>query len=52
MIPSHIAEDLLLGMWDLLQQFERVPRRLIWDHEAGSGRGTRQVAGVEQSMGS
>ena len=52
MIPSRHTEDLLLGMWDLLQQFERVPRRLIWDNEAGIGRGKKRAVGVEQFMGS
>lgn len=52
MIPSRHTEDLLLDMWDLLQQFERVPRRLIWDNEAGIGRGKKRAVGVEQFMGS
>ncbi|WP_168201976.1 IS21 family transposase [Glutamicibacter sp. ZJUTW] len=52
MIPSRHTEDLLLGMWDLLQQFERVPRRLIWDNETGIGRGGKRAVGVEQFMGS
>jgi len=39
MIPSRRSEDLLLGMWCLLQRLGRVPRRLIWDNEAGIGRG-------------
>ena len=39
MIPTRHTEDLLLGMWELLQQLGRVPRRLIWDNESGIGRG-------------
>jgi len=39
MIPSRRSEDLLLGMWCLLQQLGGVPRRLIWDNETGIGRG-------------
>jgi len=39
MIPSRRTEDLLLGMWRLLQRLGRVPRRLIWDNETGIGRG-------------
>lgn len=31
MIPSKATEDLLVGMWQLLQQLGRVPRRLLWD---------------------
>lgn len=32
MIPTRTTEDLLLGMWALLQRLGRVPRRLIWDN--------------------
>ena len=39
MLPTRRTEDLLLGSWKLLQQLGRVPRRLIWDNEAGIGRG-------------
>jgi len=46
MIPTRHTEDLLLGMWGLLQQLGRVPRRLIWDNESGIGRGKRHAAGV------
>jgi hypothetical protein len=46
MIPTRHTEDLLLGMWELLQQLGRVPRRLIWDNESGIGRGKRHADGV------
>jgi transposase len=46
MIPTRHTEDLLLGMWELLQQLGAVPRRLIWDNEAGIGRGRRHADGV------
>jgi len=39
MIPTRKTEDLLLGMWQLLQLLGRVPRRLLWDNEGGIGRG-------------
>ncbi|WP_066639483.1 IS21 family transposase [Serinicoccus hydrothermalis] len=39
MIPTRKTTDLLLGMWALLSQVGCVPRRLIWDNEAGIGRG-------------
>jgi hypothetical protein len=39
MIPTRKTADLLLGMWALLSQVGCVPRRLIWDNEAGIGRG-------------
>ncbi|CAM3629331.1 Transposase [Occultella aeris] len=29
-------------MWVLLRVLGRVPRRLIWDNESGTGRGKRQ----------
>lgn len=46
MIPTRHTQDLLLAMWLLLQQLERVPRRLIWDNESGIGRGKRHAEGV------
>ena len=46
MIPTRSTADLLLGMWELLQQLGRVPRRLIWDNESGIGRGKRHAEGV------
>jgi hypothetical protein len=46
MIPTRQTPDLLLGMWELLQQLGRVPRRLIWDNESGIGRGKRHAEGV------
>ncbi len=46
MIPTRHTQDLLLGMWELLQRLGRVPRRLIWDNETGIGRGKRHAEGV------
>lgn len=46
MIPTRHTTDLLLGMWELLSQLGAVPRRLIWDNEAGIGRGKRHAEGV------
>jgi transposase len=46
MIPTRHTHDLLLGMWELLGQLGRVPRRLIWDNESGIGRGKRHAEGV------
>lgn len=46
MIPTRHTQDLLLGMWLLLQMLGRVPRRLIWDNESGIGRGKRHAEGV------
>ena len=46
MLPTRHTHDLLLGMWELLQQLGRVPRRLIWDNESGIGRGKRHADGV------
>jgi hypothetical protein len=51
MIPTRKTEDLLLGSWELIQQLGRVPRRLIWDNEAGIGRGQRRAEGVASFMG-
>lgn len=46
MVPTRHTQDLLLGMWMLLQLLGRVPRRLIWDNETGIGRGKRHAEGV------
>jgi len=46
MIPTQQTQDLLLGMWELLQQVGRVPRLLVWDNESGIGRGKRHAEGV------
>ncbi|MFZ0529432.1 MAG: IS21 family transposase [Propionicimonas sp.] len=51
MIPSKTTEDLLLGMWQLLQLLGRVPRRLMWDNEKGIGRGPHRSQGVPAFMG-
>jgi transposase len=52
MIPSRTTADLLSGMWLLLsQQLGAVPRRLIWDNEAGIGRRNRLAAGVGEFTG-
>ena len=51
MLPTRQTPDLLLGMWSLIQQFGRVPRRLIWDNEAGIGRRGRLAAGWPSSAG-
>lgn len=51
MIPTRTTEDLLLGMWMLIQQLGRVPRRLIWDNESGIGRGKRHATGVGEFTG-
>ena len=50
MIPSRATEDLLLGMWWLLRQLGMVTHRLIWDNEAGIGRG-RLVEAVDMFAG-
>jgi hypothetical protein len=51
MIPTRTTEDLRLGSWEGIQQLERVPRRLLWDNEAGIGRGKRFAGGVATFMG-
>jgi hypothetical protein len=51
MLPTRKTQDLLLGSWELIQQLGRVPRRLIWDNEAGIGRGGRLAAGVSAFTG-
>ncbi|MBC7595223.1 MAG: IS21 family transposase [Kineosporiaceae bacterium] len=47
MIPTRTTADLLSGMWSLLStQLGAVPRRLIWDNEAGIGRRNNLAHGV------
>lgn len=51
MLPTRQTPDLLLGMWSLIAGFGRVPRRLLWDNEAGIGRRNRLAAGVGEFCG-
>lgn len=52
MIPSRQTPDLLAGMWSLLgEQLGAVPRRLVWDNEAGIGRGGKLAVGVAAFTG-
>jgi len=51
MLPTRKTEDLLLGSWELIQQIGRVPRRLIWDNEAGIGRRGKLADGVSAFTG-
>jgi hypothetical protein len=51
MVPTRKTEDLLLGSWELIHSLGRVPRRLIWDNEAGIGRGARLAHGVAAFAG-
>jgi hypothetical protein len=51
MIPTRHTEDLVLAMWELIQDLGAVPRRLIWDNESGIGRGKRHAEGVAAFAG-
>lgn len=51
MVPTRQTPDLLLAMWSLFAGFGRVPRRLLWDNEAGIGRRNRLAAGVGEFCG-
>ena len=52
MIPTRTTADLLAGTWQLLSEpLGAVPRRLIWDNEAGIGRRNRLAEGVVGFMG-
>jgi len=52
MLPSRQTPDLLAGLWSLLGgQLQAVPRRLVWDNEAGIGRRGRLAAGVAAFTG-
>lgn len=53
MLPSRRTPDLLAGMWSLLSgQLGAVPRRLVWDNEAGIGRRNSLAEGVAGFCGS
>ncbi len=51
MVPTRQTPDLLLGTWSLIEQFGRVPRRLIWDNETGIGQRGRLAIGVAEFCG-
>ena len=51
MIPTRHTEDLVLAMWELIEELGAVPRRLIWDNESGIGRGRRHAEGVAAFAG-
>ena len=52
MIPTRTTPDLLAGMWLLLsEQLGAIPRRLIWDNEAGIGRRNKLAEGVTGFVG-
>lgn len=39
MLPSRRTGDLIDGHWRLLTEWDAVPKTLVWDNEAGVGRG-------------
>jgi transposase len=51
MLPTRTTGDLLAGMRELLEGLGGVPRRLVWDNEAGIGRRGRPAAGVAEFTG-
>lgn len=51
MLPTRKTEDLLLGLWELVQQLGRMPRRLIRDNEPGTGQMGRLAQGVAAFAG-
>lgn len=52
MLPSRTTPDLLAGMWLLLsRQLGSIPKRLIWDNEAGIGRRNHLAEGVAAFTG-
>jgi transposase len=51
MLPTRQTPDLLLGTWSLIKTLGRVPRRLIWDNEAGIGQRGRLAGGVGEFSG-
>jgi transposase len=52
MLPTRTTADFLSGAWSLLaNQLGAVPRRLVWDNEAGIGRRNHLAAGVTAFTG-
>jgi transposase len=52
MLPSRTTPDLLAGIWQLISvQLGAVPRRLVWDNEAGIGRRGTLAEGVAAFAG-
>lgn len=52
MIPTRTTPDLLAGMWFLLSgQLGSIPKRLVWDNEAGIGRRNKLAEGVTGFVG-
>lgn len=54
MIPSRKAGDILAGMWELISEWRRCPRVLVWDREAaigGTGKLTAEAAAFAGTLG-
>jgi transposase len=48
MLPSRMTGDLIDGHWQLLKQWNAVPRMLVWDNESGIG---HRMRGRGQQLG-
>lgn len=51
MLPSRTTGDLVAGMASLLEELGAVPASLLWDNEAGIGRGGKLTDPVQQFAG-
>ncbi len=54
MIPSRKAGDILAGMWEIIGDWGRCPRTLLWDREAaigGNGRPSIEAAAFAGTLG-
>jgi transposase len=53
MLPTRTTQDLLGGMWSLLQEAQALPSRLLWDNETGIGFGklTQAAAAFAGTLG-
>ena len=52
MIPSRTTADLLAGHWRLISGLGAVAGRLVWDNEAGIGRGRKLTVDARAFAGS
>lgn len=50
-IPLRTTGDLLAGLWHLISGLAGVPGRLVWDNEAGIGRGRKLTLAAQAFAG-
>lgn len=51
MIPSRTTGDLLAGLWHLISRLAGVLGRMVWENEAGIGRGKKLWLAAQEFAG-